>query len=248
MTPLRQHEIAEAGHRILNPFTADKLRLLGEVCRLRHGTEILDLACGKGELLTTWAAAHGVTGTGVDISEVFLAAGRSRAAGLGVTDRVRFQLGDAARFEIRPEGYGVVSCLGATWIGGGLAGTIDLMRPGIGTDGLLLIGEPYWTVPPPPEAPDALGVGEDLFASLPGTLDRFTAAGLSLVEMVLADQDSWDRYVAAQWWTVDRWLRDHQHHPDADDMRGFLDDSRRSHLAYSRPYLGWGVFVLRPAG
>src|SRR5215469_10414694 len=31
---LRYHEIAEAGHRILNPFTATKLDLLGDICRL----------------------------------------------------------------------------------------------------------------------------------------------------------------------------------------------------------------------
>ena len=52
---LRHHEIAEAGHRILNPFTEDKLRLLGEVTRVGPGTRILDLACGKGELLCRWA-------------------------------------------------------------------------------------------------------------------------------------------------------------------------------------------------
>ncbi|HET7770643.1 MAG TPA: hypothetical protein VFN74_17850 [Chloroflexota bacterium] len=31
---LRHHEIAEANRRILNPFTAEKLALLGEICRL----------------------------------------------------------------------------------------------------------------------------------------------------------------------------------------------------------------------
>jgi hypothetical protein len=28
-------------------------------------------------------------------------------------------------------------------------------------------------------------------------------------------------------------------------MRAYLHRSRRSHLAYGRRYLGWGVFVLR---
>ena len=37
-------------------------------------------------------------------------------------------------------------------------------------------------------------------------------------------------------------------HPDAAEMRAYLDRSRRSHLAYGRRYLGWGVFVLRAAG
>jgi cyclopropane fatty-acyl-phospholipid synthase-like methyltransferase len=56
---LRHHEISEAGHRILNPFTEDKLMLLGEVCRLRGGQEQLDLACGKGEMLCRWAERFG---------------------------------------------------------------------------------------------------------------------------------------------------------------------------------------------
>ena len=50
--------------------------------------------------------------------------------------------------------------------------------------------------------------------------------------MVLADEDSWNLYVAAQWWTVARWLDDHPDHPDAPAMRDYLDRSRRSHLAY----------------
>lgn len=45
---LRHHEIAESGHRILNPITEEKLMLLGEVCRLEEGQRLLDLACGKG--------------------------------------------------------------------------------------------------------------------------------------------------------------------------------------------------------
>jgi hypothetical protein len=84
--------------------------------------------------------------------------------------------------------------------------------------------------------------------SLPGTLDRFAEAGVELVEMVLADEDAWDRYVASQWWTVAAWLDGHPDHADAAGMREYLDRSRRSHLAYGRRYLGWGVFVLRAAG
>jgi SAM-dependent methyltransferase len=244
MSVLRQHEISEAAHRILNPFTDGKLDLLGEVCRLRAGRRQLDVCCGKGEMLCRWAARHGITGVGVDISRVFLDAARSRADALGVADRVRFEEGDAAAYPFDEGGYDVVSCIGATWIGGGLTGTLDLIRPAVGDDGLILVGEPYWAEEPPPEAYAALGVGPDDFTSLPGTLDRFEAAGVSLVEMVLADRDSWDRYVAAQWWTVTAWLRANPGHPEAPMMREFLHDSRRSYLTYNRRYLGWGVFVL----
>jgi hypothetical protein len=198
-------------------------------------------------MLCRWAAGHGIGGLGVDISAVFVPAAIARAAELGVADRVRFERGDAAQAVPDDASYDVVSCIGATWIGGGLVGTIRLLRPALRADGLMLVGEPYWTEPPPPEALAAFHFGPDEFTSLVGTAQRCESAGMSVVEMVLADGDSWDRYVAGQWWTVDRWLAAHPDHPDAAEMRRFLADSRRVHLAYGRRYLGWGVFVLRPS-
>jgi len=247
MDIVRQHEISEAGHRILNPFDDGKLMLLGEVCRLQTGKHQLDLACGKGEMLCRWAARFGIEGLGVDISEVFLAAAKKRAEELNVADRVRFERGDAGRFKVDARTYDIVSCIGATWIGGGLSGTLALMRAALRPGGLMLVGEPFWKDPPPGAAFAALGCKPEDFTSMVGTLDRFQAAGLSLVEMVLADDDTWDRYAASQWWTVSRWLEVHRDDPDAPAMRAFVDNSRRAHLEYGRRYLGWGVFVLLSA-
>ena len=243
---LRHHEIAEANHRILNPFTEEKLRLLGEVTGVAAGTRVLDLACGKGELLCRWAEWFGSGGVGVDLSPVFLGAAVARSAELGVADRLTFIQGDAGTYEPEPGAFDVAACIGATWIGGGLAGTISLLRPAVGRGGTILIGEPYWVEPPPDEAVEAFGFGADEFVSLEGTLDRLEAADVELVEMVLADGDSWDRYEAAQWRTIVDWLDANPADPDHDAMRAFLDAGRRNHLRWGRRYLGWGVFVTRP--
>lgn len=240
------HEISEANHRILNPFSEAKLMLLGRVSRVGPDTRILDLCCGKGELLSRWAAECGSSGHGVDISDTFLAAARERADELGVADRVTFEQGDAGAYQADAGAYDVVSCIGATWIGGGPAGTIELMRRAVSPDGLLLVGEPYWTEPLPAEAYEVMRVGLDEFVSLAETVDRFAGAGADLVEMVLADGDSCDRYVAAQWWTLTEWLRAHPEDERAPEIRKFRDDGRRAHLEYGRRHFGWGVFVLRP--
>lgn len=242
---IRYHEIAEASHRILNPYSDEKLMTLGEVCRLRPGWRLLDVACGKGELLCRWAERFGVHGLGIDISEVFLAAARARAAELGVTSQVTVQHGDASTAQLEADAFDVASCIGATWIGGGLAGTVELMRPAIHDDGLMLIGEPFWLAEPPPAAYEALECRPNDFTSLLGTCERLAAAGVELVEMVLASQDDWDRYVASQWWTLSDYLRDHPDDPDGPALRAFLDRARWSYLAYGRQYLGWGVFVGR---
>ena len=151
---LRFHEISEKSHRILNPFTEDKLMLLGEVCELCAGMRQLDLACGKGEMLCRWAERHAIRGTGVDISQVFLGAARERAEELGVVDQLNFVHGDAGEYPRDDHDFDIVSCIGATWIGNGLTGTLRLMRRALRDEGgLLLVGEPYWIDPPPGHRP-----------------------------------------------------------------------------------------------
>ena len=244
---LRFHEIAEHHHRILNPFTGDQLMLLGAICRLHSGMRQLDLCCGKGEMLCRWSAHAGPTGIGVDISPVFLAAARQRASELQVEDRLSFVEADAGTYPVPAGEFDIVSCIGATWIGGGLIGTLELMRPGLrDRDSLLLVGEPFWIDEPPDEAYAWIVDGDRaVYTTLTGTLDRIESVGLELVEMVLADQNGWDRYVAMQWIAVSDWLRTNPDAPDADEIQELHERYRRQYLTYGRRYLGWGVFVLR---
>jgi SAM-dependent methyltransferase len=246
--PLRFHEIAEANHRILNPFTEEKLMLLGDICQLKPGMAQLDLACGKAEMLCQWARRYGITGTGVDISAVFLAAAHQRAYELDVSDKLAFVQGDAGQYPQDYHQFDVVSCIGATWIGSGLIGTLNLMKPALKDhNSLLLVGEPYWIDPPPPEAYAALDMSENDYTSLAGTLERFETAGAEPLEMVLANPDTWDRYEASQWMTLSNWLRENPNDPDAPAIHDWLAKNRRTYLHYGRRYLGWGVFVLRVA-
>src|SRR4051794_30358295 len=143
MTELWLHELAEARHRILNAFSDEKLLLLGRICGVSAESRVLDLACGKGELLCRWAQAFGSHGVGVDLSETFVAAAGARAAGLEVWGRVAVVQGDAGVYEAEPGAFDVACCIGATWIGGGVGGTIELLRRAARPDGFLLVGEPF---------------------------------------------------------------------------------------------------------
>ena len=244
---LRFHEISESRHRILNPFSSAKLELLGDICAGGRPTSVLDLCCGKAEMLCTWATRHPVTGVGVDISEVFVAAARTRVAELGVGDRISLVNSDAVRYleaTAGDERYDVVTCIGATWIGGGLVGTLDLLRPRVVAGGLVAVGEPFWLAPPHEGLSVHLGEPDE-FVSLAGTVDRFESAGFGVVEMVLANHDDWDRYVATQWMTADAWLRDNADHPDAAELREWIRAGQRSYVNVDRQHLGWGVFVAR---
>lgn len=241
----RTFTIRESSHRIHNPLTSGKLADLGQALSLPPGARMLDLACGSGEMLCTWARDHGITGTGVDISTAFLAGARARAIELDVAEQVGFVHGDASG-HVADAPVDIAACIGATWIGGGVAGTVDLLRRSLRPGGLLLIGEPYWRRQPPDQVTvEACHAGrEDDYRPLPELLEQFGDLGCDVVEMVVADQDSWDRYFAAQWLNTRRWLDAHPDDELAGQMRAELTAAPAHYARYLREYLGWGVFAL----
>lgn len=241
----RIFNITESAHRIHNPFTPEKFATLGKALRLESGTNVLDLGSGSGEMLCTWARDYGIIGTGVDMSQLFSKQAKLRAEELGVADRVKFIHDDAAGY-VADEKVGVAACVGATWIGGGVAGTIELLSKSLSTNGIILIGEPYWRQLPPTE-----DVAKGCFANsisdylmLPKLLASFGHLGYDVVEMVLADQESWDRYEASKWLTMRRWLEANPDDSMAKEVRAQLTSEPERYASYTREYMGWGVFAL----
>jgi SAM-dependent methyltransferase len=243
----RIFNITESAHRIHNPITPEKLATLGAALRLESGTRVLDLGSGSGEMLCTWARDHGVIGTGIDMSRLFTEQAKLRAEELGVADRVTFIHGEAAGY-VADEKVDVAACVGATWIGEGVAGTIELLARSLRPGGIILIGEPYWRQLPPTEdvAKGCLAHSLSDFLMLPELLASFGRLGYDVVEMVLADQDGWDRYEAAKWLTMRRWLEANPGDEFAKEVRAQLTSEPVRYATYTREYLGWGVFALMP--
>jgi len=241
----RIFNISESAHRIHNPLSPEKLATLGKALRLEPGSRVLDLGSGSGEMLCTWARDHGIIGIGVDMSQLFSEQAKLRAKELGVSDQVKFIHNDASGY-VSDEKVNVAACIGATWIGGGIAGTIQLLARSLCPEGIILIGEPYWRLMPPSEevARGCQANAISDFLMLPELIASFNELGYDVVEIILANQDDWDRYEAAKWLTMRRWLEVNPNDDFAKEVRAELSSEPNRYVTYSREYLGWGIFAL----
>lgn len=241
------HEIAEANHLILNPISLNKVLRLGEICNMDEFSRVLDLGCGKGEVLCQWALNYNIKGTGVDHNELFIQQAKERSDELKVWSQVNFVDNDIQDFVQPFHQYDIVSCLGATWISGGLVPTLKLMIEALKDpeDGLLVVGDAFWDKQPDDEVCTALGITPDALTSLGGISDRLDEAGVELLEMMISNDDEWDDYYTTQWMTVSRYLRQNPEFKQAQALRAWIDRHREIYLKYERAYLGWGIFICR---
>jgi hypothetical protein len=161
---------------------------------------------------------------------------RSRAAELDVESSFGSVEGDSADSGSLGDGLDLVSCVGATWVGGGLLGTLELMRGRARSGDWLVLGEGFWAAGPLDPVRQACGTAGS-GADLAGTLERFESAGFDLLEVLLASTDDWDRY--------QDWVAVHPDDPDAGEVAKMTEKWRRSYLADLRRRTGRGVFVLR---
>jgi SAM-dependent methyltransferase len=231
------HAVAERYHDIQNPIGADKLRLLGERIGLAPGQRVLDIACGRGGPAIVLASTFGCEVVGVEKANVFVEAARERIAAAELEGLVSIHEGDAAEFPIRPEAWDVALCLGASWIWGGLEGTVGALVKGVRSGGHVAVGDVYLRTP----------ATDDEFVSLPETVRRFERAGPPLTTLIAASRDDWDAYESLHWASLEEWLAENGDDPGAAEIRAEHERSKWRYLEGGRETQGWAILAGRKA-
>jgi SAM-dependent methyltransferase len=111
------------------------VRVAGEVAAFHPGGKVLEVGSGPGRLAVQLAReAPGMTLIGVDISDAMVERAARRAAGGGLSERVRFEVGDVAALPLSDQEFdGVVSTLSLHhWSdpASGLAEIHRVLKPG----------------------------------------------------------------------------------------------------------------------
>ena len=236
----RIFNITESAHRIHNPFTPEKLATLGAALRRKRGPSARPRQRFGGDAvhLGTRLRSHRHRHRH---EPVVHRASELRAEELGVAHQVKFIHGDAAGY-VSDDKAGVAACLGATWIAGGVIGTIELLarslRPGGSSSSANPTGGGYRRRKTLPR-----GV---LPAQSP-TFSRFQNFSVSATSAMTSWKWFWYTKTAGtdtrrlNERTMRRWLEANPDDEFAKDVRAKLTSEPERHAAYSREYLGWGV-------
>jgi hypothetical protein len=237
------HAVVESEHDLMNPTSADKIRLLGRRLGLGPDSHVLDIASGHCGPALVLAREFGCRLTCVERAPEFLAAARERIAEAELANRIELVEADAATFE--PGRYDAALCLGATFVYGGLVPTLERLRAAAP---LLAVGEPYWRTWPLPPEPDPeadMRTDEEDWLPLAETVERAESTGVRVVSLIASSEDDWDRYESLHWQTLERWLSANPGHPQAEEFRARGVAGRDRYLRWERAVMGWAIFVCR---
>ena len=234
---------AERNIELINPTSIEKIMKLGEVLSLNENSRVIDFGCGYAEMLVQWAGKFGISGIGIDIREQACLRARKKIAEKGFSERIEIFCGKGADFEFEEHGYDVATCIGASFIWKGFQTAIQAMRSAIKPGGRLAIGEAYWRKRDVPEVyikeiPDA--------TTEPEMLKIARQEGYDFEFIIRASDDDWDNYETSNWLGAMQWIEENPDHPERQDMIDMLHREQDLYINYTREYLGWAIYVLKP--
>lgn len=240
------YAITHREHVVCNPTSQDKLAQLVDLLRLPPQARVVDIACGKGEFLIRLAGTYGIRGIGIDISPFFIEEAKQQLGMRAPTADVDFLQMDGSKFKPEePRSLTLASCIGASWVFGGHAGTLDALSGMVAPGGWVIVGEPYWLQQPPDEYLTALAIKRSDFGTHWDNAEAGEAKGLELVHTFVSSQDDWDRYEGLQWYGAASYARCHPDDPDLPELLQRVAKEKSTYLRWGRDTLGWAIYVFR---
>jgi SAM-dependent methyltransferase len=239
-------DITHRQHEVCNPTSEEKLERLVDLVQLPATASVVDIACGKGEFLIRLAEAYGMRGVGVDLSPFFIADAQRRLKARVPQSAITFTHIDGAEFKPdKPHSLSLASCIGASWVFGGHASTLDALAGMTEPDGWVIVGEPFWLREPSEEHLRTWGLTKDAFGSHAENVEAGERRGLDLVHTLVSNKDDWDRYEGLQWHAMADYARTDRDDADLPELLERVAKQKSIYLRWGRETLGWAIYVFR---
>ena len=242
----KYYDITHRKHSIMNPMSKEKLNGLYSLLNLKTKTRVLDIACGKGESLIRLAELFNISGIGVDISPYFIKYCMNERKKRISNSDIKFIEMDGAEYKCEDgKLFDLSMCIGASWIYKGYKGTIEALKKMTKSDGLIIIGEPYWLKEPSIEYLKKSSIEKDLYNSHYGNIDIGEKNGLCCIFTLVSNHDDWDYYETLWWWSTMDYVTENPDDPDNQEILEKVKRAKKEYLLYGRDTFGWAIYVYR---
>lgn len=246
MDIIKFYDITHREHVVCNPTSEEKLTSLVELLRLPADSQVIDIACGKGEFLIRLAETYELRGEGIDISPFYIAEAKRRLESRAPDRGITFTQMNGADFRSdEPDKFVLASCIGASWIFGGHAETLGTLVRTVKPGGWVIVGEPYWLHEPSREYLKVSGIMREDLGSHFSNANAGERHGLDLVHTIVSSKDDWDIYEGLQWYSTAEYARTHPDDPDLKELHERVGKEKEIFLRWGRDTLGWAIYMFR---
>ena len=229
---------------IMNPMRSTKLDRFIDLLDLPQGGRVLDVGCGKGEFLLRLNKFYAITGIGIDKSPYCVSDCKTNKEARAPDADIEYLFMDAADYKTE-ERFDLTCCMGASWIYGGIRGTLEALTKMTKPGGLIIAGEPYWLKEPSPEYLKADEMERDTFHTHMENVLMGDEFGLTCGYTLTSDHEDWDYYESLHWWSAADYVDANPDDPDNAEIIKNAKKYREVYLKWARDTLNWGLYIYR---
>jgi SAM-dependent methyltransferase len=238
MDRVRYSTIAHREHVFCSPLAGETVDAFLAQLELAPGARVLDVGCGKAQMLIRLAEQYGVIGVGVDPNGAFLDQAKAHALAQPLTLHGA-RLEDV---ELAPGSFDAALCIGSTHAFGGYAQALRGLQALVRGGGTIVVGEGYWKQPPAAAYLEVLGGTADEFSSHQENMRAGEDLGLELRFAIASSDAEWDAYEGLYADSIERFAAGHPDDADRDAMLARIRPWREAYLKWGRSTLGFGVY------
>jgi SAM-dependent methyltransferase len=242
----KYYDIVHQRHSVMNPVDETKLERLYDLLELKPNARVIDIGCGKGEMLIRLVEKYDIKGLGIDKSPYCVREAEKRKGQRIPHAKLKFQEMDGAQYKPETGEYShLAMCIGATWIYGGYRNTVRALAGMTRSSGFVMVGEPFWRKTPPQEYLQSEGIHADSFYTHHRNATIGESEGLRLVFTLVSSKEDWDRSEGLHWSAAAEYALAHPEDTDLEELLARDSKKRESYLRWGREVLGWAIYLFR---
>ena len=238
--------IAHRDHEFYSPLSTQKIDRVLNLIPLTPTDKVIDVGCGRAEMLIRLCERTGAQGIGIDFNPTFIQQAQQNAVGRITDNQIMWISKPVAEVDIEPTSLKAALCIGATHAFGNYHTTLTILSELVEPGGHILVGEGYWKTLPGQAYLDFLGATVDDYDTHANNIRAGANAGLKPLYAVVSSDDEWDHYEGLYARAIELYTHANDD-SDVPAMQERISKWREAYLQWGRATLGFGLYLfLRP--